>query len=390
MEEFLLFSHLVPGDEAMLRDWSELDSDFSLNLPEEDPSWTLAQFIDFVLQFCGSPFTVGEVEEDATPKKIFYPVAKELDRPWIPECHHRCNSSVPENLECCIWATPCSSTPSESTPVFESAPEPTLVLESAPEPVPVYESDPAHVPATEVPASAVVPPEVAVSSPALPEVAASAAEPPESAVSISAPLMQVVPTFQVSVCPATTTEFAHELPTCPVTVKETVCELSDCPVMANEAICEHADCSVTAKEAVYKLWTFCPVMAAEAVINLSVLFVPVLPDPPWWFPVPSALLKWSSAPPWHSSAPPSLLWWSSAQPWDLLTRLLRPGFLLCLSLQALHMDLALRPSPCSASTPLHHSPGLCLWSVWKLLLRRGAMSQSCLCFLRRFSSTFSL
>ncbi len=63
-----MFSHLVPGDVAMLRDWRGTDSDFSLNIPEEDPSWTLAQFIDFFLQFCGYIFTVGEVEEDAMPK----------------------------------------------------------------------------------------------------------------------------------------------------------------------------------------------------------------------------------------------------------------------------------------------------------------------------------
>ncbi len=138
------------------------------------------------------------------------------------------------------------------------------------------------------------------SAPALPEVAASAAQPPESAMSISAPLVQVVPTFYISVCPATTTKVAHELPACTVMVKETLCELSDC--------------SVTAREAVYELWIVCPVMAAETIINLSVLFIPVLPDPPWWFPVPSAPLKWSSAPPWCSSVPPSLLWWSSVVP----------------------------------------------------------------------------
>ncbi len=70
VEEFLLFSHLVHGDEAMIKDcfWSGLDPNISLNLPEENPSWTLAEFIDFVLQFCESPFTVGEVENEKSPK----------------------------------------------------------------------------------------------------------------------------------------------------------------------------------------------------------------------------------------------------------------------------------------------------------------------------------
>jgi len=73
VEEFLCYSHLVPGDEVMLKDyfWSGLDQDISSNLPEEDASWTLAQYIDFVLEFCGSKFTVGNVEENVTTTALF-------------------------------------------------------------------------------------------------------------------------------------------------------------------------------------------------------------------------------------------------------------------------------------------------------------------------------
>ncbi len=74
VEDFLLYSHLVPGEDFLLKDcfWSGLDLDISLHLPDENPDWTLAQYIDFVLQFCGSPFTVGEVEDIKTPKYIFF------------------------------------------------------------------------------------------------------------------------------------------------------------------------------------------------------------------------------------------------------------------------------------------------------------------------------
>ncbi len=73
MEEFISYCHLVPGYDALLRDcfWSGLDLDLSLNLPDEDPGWSLAQYIDFVLMFCGSELTVGEVEEEVSPKKNF-------------------------------------------------------------------------------------------------------------------------------------------------------------------------------------------------------------------------------------------------------------------------------------------------------------------------------
>lgn len=38
----------------------------------EDHSWTLAQFIELVLQFCEFPFTVGEDERDTTPKPMLW------------------------------------------------------------------------------------------------------------------------------------------------------------------------------------------------------------------------------------------------------------------------------------------------------------------------------
>ncbi len=70
VEEFLFYYHHVPADDALLRDcfWSGLDLDISFNLPDEDPGWSLAQYIDFVLLFCGSELTVGEVEEKVYPK----------------------------------------------------------------------------------------------------------------------------------------------------------------------------------------------------------------------------------------------------------------------------------------------------------------------------------
>ena len=57
----------------------------------------------------------------------------------------------------------------------------------------------------------------------------------------------------------------------------------------------------------------------EANPNLSVLCVSVLPDWPWWTPVPPDLLapdleQGSLAPPWLSSALPAPPWWSSTMP----------------------------------------------------------------------------
>ncbi len=133
-----------------------------------------------------------------------------------------------------------------------------------------------------------------------------------------------------------------------------------------------------AKDAISEL-SACPVTPTDAVVNLSVLSIPVLPDPPRWMPAPSAPLKWSSvpsAPPWWSSAPrwgssaPSAhLWWSSAPPWCSSAPPAPPPFcsllLLLLSLQVLHLhsDLALHPSPCFASTPPPSWTSVTLWGV---------------------------
>ncbi len=81
--------------------------------------------------------------------------------------------------------------------------------------------------------------------------------------------------------------------------------------------------------------------------------------PPWWSAV---WLWWSSAPPWWFAAPSALSWWSSVPPIppDLSWVPALPAIpwlsvswhpaLPHLSLY-LHMDLALHPSPCSASAP---------------------------------------
>ncbi|KAI2645829.1 Filamentous hemagglutinin [Labeo rohita] len=96
VEEFLLHCHLVSGDDVMLKDcfWSGLDLDISLNLPDVDPGWTLAQYIDFVLRCCGSEFTVGEVDDEESPKHFlgggsrpWAPMAIESGQSGLPPCH---------------------------------------------------------------------------------------------------------------------------------------------------------------------------------------------------------------------------------------------------------------------------------------------------------------
>ncbi len=74
MEEFLSYCHLVPGDDVLLRDcfWSGLDLDISLNLPDEDPGWTLAQYIDFVYCLVDQCSLWGEVEEEVSPKTFYF------------------------------------------------------------------------------------------------------------------------------------------------------------------------------------------------------------------------------------------------------------------------------------------------------------------------------
>ncbi len=56
-------------------------------------------------------------------------------------------------------------------------------------------------------------------------------------------------------------------------------------------------CPVTAKEAVHEL-SACPVMAADAAVNLSVLSFPVQPYPPWWSPASLALRWWIQSGPY--------------------------------------------------------------------------------------------
>ncbi len=60
----------MAGEELLEMDCG-LDVDLSGMLPG-DPSWTQEQYINLVLQFRGSSFTVGEMEEDlnmaATPE----------------------------------------------------------------------------------------------------------------------------------------------------------------------------------------------------------------------------------------------------------------------------------------------------------------------------------
>ncbi len=178
-----------------------------------------------------------------------------------------------------------------------------------------------------------------------------------------------------------------ELLACPVPDKEAISELFACPVTAKEAVPELSACTVMAKNAISGL-SACPVTTADPVVNLSVLSIPVLLDPPApsaplkWSSVPSAPPWWSSAPQWGSLVPSAQLWWSLAPPWcssappfglqlrsgGLLLSLLCAGFLLrwlCLSLQVLHLhsDLALHPSPCSASTPPPSLTSVTLWGA---------------------------
>lgn len=58
----------------MLKDsfWSGLDDDISLKLADEEAKWSLAQFIDSVLPFCGSPFMIGPVDENTPLVNSFF------------------------------------------------------------------------------------------------------------------------------------------------------------------------------------------------------------------------------------------------------------------------------------------------------------------------------
>ncbi|KAL0192321.1 hypothetical protein M9458_010617, partial [Cirrhinus mrigala] len=73
------------------------------------------------------------------------------------------------------------------------------------------------------------------------------------------------------------------------------------------------DCLVMIKETGYEPSAY-PVMAAEAAVNLSVLFVIVRSALLWW----SSDLPWSSASSWGFLNPSALLWWLSAPQWGAL------------------------------------------------------------------------
>lgn len=66
MKEFLEYCHQISWKGPILKDcfWSGLDKNIGLWMPAGDPSMSLANYLDIVLWLCGSPFTIGEVEDD--------------------------------------------------------------------------------------------------------------------------------------------------------------------------------------------------------------------------------------------------------------------------------------------------------------------------------------
>ncbi|KAL0177300.1 hypothetical protein M9458_026194, partial [Cirrhinus mrigala] len=64
--DFITVSHHVRVCEERIKQYflSGLDLEVLRDLPDEDPDCSLEQLIDFVLLYCGSHFTVGEVDED--------------------------------------------------------------------------------------------------------------------------------------------------------------------------------------------------------------------------------------------------------------------------------------------------------------------------------------
>ncbi len=48
--------------------WGGLDIYISQLMPVGDPRWTMAQYVDLAQQLCGSPFEIGQVEEEPPPK----------------------------------------------------------------------------------------------------------------------------------------------------------------------------------------------------------------------------------------------------------------------------------------------------------------------------------
>ncbi|KAI2659218.1 Foot protein 1 variant 1 [Labeo rohita] len=137
VEEFLYYSQLVPGDDTKIKDcfWSGLDPEVSLNLPDEDPSWTLSQYIDFVLLFCESPFSVKEVERVihsmvATPESPCKMAAS-------PDPLHKMAATPEPVAKMAATPEPVAKMAATPEPVAKMAatPEPVAKMAATPEPV---------------------------------------------------------------------------------------------------------------------------------------------------------------------------------------------------------------------------------------------------------------
>ncbi len=100
-------------------------------------------------------------------------------------------------------------------------------------------------------------------------------------------------------------------------------------------------------------------------------WAPVLSAPPWWAPVSCAQPWWapvSSAPSWWAPVSSAQPWWapvSSAPPWWAPVLFAPPWYSALPALprflvSSFHMDLALRPSPGSTSSPPPSWIVLCL------------------------------
>ncbi len=124
-----------------------------------------------------------------------------------------------------------------------------------------------------------------------------------------------------------------------VTATEAIWGFLSCPGTAMKAACDSQTCSATAPETGKAL----PVLSVSTLLcrlSLLSLFFP-RSQTQSWFPA------WFTVLPRSGGLRSRLL-----RPGGLLVRLLRPGGLQCHPLRlGFHMDLALRPSPCSASAP---------------------------------------
>ncbi|KAL0147234.1 hypothetical protein M9458_057460 [Cirrhinus mrigala] len=97
--DFITVSHHVRVCEERIKQYflSGLDLEVLRDLPDEDPDCSLEQLIDFVLLYCGSHFTVGEVDEDVhgsalawryggcCPRAKWLPIAK-FSQKWRSIC----------------------------------------------------------------------------------------------------------------------------------------------------------------------------------------------------------------------------------------------------------------------------------------------------------------